>query len=54
MSGQSTDVELQRQFHYELTAATVSAFARQLGKLLPSVFKEILHRFTPENNPERQ
>lgn len=40
MSGQSTDVELQRQFRYEPTAATVSAFAQQLRKLLPSVLKK--------------
>ena len=42
MSGQSLNVELQRQFHYEPTAATASAFVQQRGKLLPSVFEEIL------------
>ena len=54
MSGQSLNVELQRQFHYEPAAATASAFVQQRGKLFPSVFEEILHRFTFQNRPKRQ
>ena len=46
MSGQSLNVELQRQFHYDPTAATTSAFVQQRGKLLPTAFEEILRRFT--------
>ena len=46
MSGQRLNVELQRQFHYDPTAATTSAFVQQRGKLLPAVFEEILRRFT--------
>ena len=44
MSGQSMNVELQRQFHYDPTAATTSAFVQQRGKLLPAAFEEILDR----------
>ena len=32
MSGQSLNVELQRQFHYDPTAATASAFVQRRGK----------------------
>ena len=46
MREQSLNVGLQRQFHYDPTAATTSAFVQQRGKLLPAVFEEILHRFT--------
>ena len=46
MSGQSLNVELQRQFHYDPTSATTSAFVQQRGKFLPTVFEEILRRFT--------
>lgn len=53
MSGQSLNVELQRQFHYDPTAATTSAFVQQRGKLLPAVFEEILHRFTYQNRSIR-
>lgn len=53
MSGQSLHVELQRQFRYEPAAATASAFVRQRGKLLPSVFEEILRRFTLQVRPKR-
>ena len=54
MSSQSLHVELQRQFHYEPVSATASAFVQQRGKLLPSVFEEILRRFTLQNRPKRQ
>ena len=54
MSGQNLHVELQRQFHYEPTAATASAFVQQRRKLLPSVFEEILRRFALQNRPKRQ
>ena len=54
MSGQSLNVELQRQFHYDPTAATTSAFVQQRGKLLPAVFEEILRRFTCQNRPIRR
>ena len=54
MSSQSLPVELQRQFHYESAAATASAFVQQRGKLFPSVFEEILRRFTLRNRPNRQ
>ena len=40
MSGQSLNVELQRQFHYDPTAATASAFVQRRGKLLPAAFEE--------------
>ena len=53
MSGQSLNVELQRQFHYDPTAATASAFVQQRGKLFPVVFEEILRRFTYQNRPIR-
>ena len=53
MSGQSLHVELQRQFRYEPAAATASAFVQQRGKLLPSVFEEILRRFSLQNRPKR-
>lgn len=53
MSGQSLNVELQRQFHYDPTAATTSAFVQQRGKLLPAVFAEILRRFTYQNRSIR-
>lgn len=53
MSGQSLNVELQRQFHYDPTAATTSAFVQQRGKLLPAVFEELLHRFTYQNRSIR-
>ena len=35
LSGQSLNVELQRQFHYEPAAATASAFVQQRRKLPP-------------------
>ncbi|WP_302815028.1 hypothetical protein [Ruthenibacterium lactatiformans] len=54
MSSQGLHVELQWQFHYDPTAATASAFVQQRGKLFPSVFEEILHRFTFQNRPKRQ
>ena len=54
MSGQSLNVELQRQFHYDPTAATTSAFVQQRGKLLPEAFEEILRRFTYRNRPIRR
>ena len=54
MSGQSLNVELQRQFHYDPTAATTSAFVQQRGKLLPTAFEEILRRFTYQNRPMRR
>ena len=54
MSGQSLHVELQRQFRYKPAAATASAFVQQRGKLFPSVFEEILRRFTLQNRPKRQ
>lgn len=54
MSGQSLNVELQRQFHYDPTAVTASAFVQQRGKLLPTVFEEILRRFTYQNRPMRR
>ena len=54
MSGQSLNVELQRQFHYDPTAATASAFVQRRGKLLPAAFEEILRRFTSENRPIRR
>lgn len=54
MSSQGLHVELQWQFHYDPTAATTSAFVQQRGKLFPSVFEEILHRFTFQNRPKRQ
>ena len=54
MSGQSLNVELQRQFHYVPTAATTSAFVQQRGKLLPTAFEEILRRFTYQNRPIRR
>lgn len=54
MSGQSLNVELQRQFHYDPTSATTSAFVQQRGKLLPTVFEEILRRFTYQNRPMRR
>lgn len=54
MSGQSLNVELQRQFHYEPTAATTSTFVQQRGKLLPAAFEEILRRFTYQNRPIRR
>lgn len=54
MSGQSLNVELQRQFHYDPTAATTSAFVQQRGKLLPAAFEEILRRFTYQNRPIRR
>lgn len=54
MSGQSLNVELQRQFHYDPTAATTSAFVQQRGKLLPAAFEEILRRFTYQNCPIRR
>lgn len=54
MSGQSLNVELQRQFHYDPTAVTTSAFVQQRGKLLPTVFEEILRRFTYQNRPMRR
>ena len=54
MSGQSMNVELQRQFHYDPTAATTSAFVQQRGKLLPAAFEEILRRFTYQNRPIRR
>ena len=53
-SGQSLHVELQRQFRYKPAAATASAFVQQRGKLFPSVFEEILRRFTLQNRPKRQ
>ena len=53
MSGQSLNVELQRQFHYDPTAVTTSAFVQQRGKLLPAVFEEILRRFTYKNRSMR-
>ena len=53
MSGQSLNVELQRQFHYDPTAATTSAFVQQRRKLLPVTFEEILRRFTYQNRPIR-
>ena len=43
-----------RKLHYDPTAATASAFVQQRGKLFPSVFEEILHRFTFQNRPKRQ
>lgn len=54
MSGQSLNVELQRQFHYDPTSATTSAFVQQRGKLLPTVFEEILRRFIYQNRPARR
>ena len=54
MSGQSLNVELQRQFHYDPTAATTSAFVQQREKLLPAAFEEILRRFTYQNRPIRR
>lgn len=54
MSGQSLNVELQRQFHYDPTAATTSAFVQQRGKLFPTAFEEILRRFTYQNRPIRR
>lgn len=54
MSGQSLNVELQRQFHYDPAAATTSAFVQQRGKLFPTVFEEILRRFTYQNRPMRR
>ena len=54
MSGQSLNVELQRQFHYDPAAATTSAFVQQRGKLLPTTFEEILRRFTYQNRPIRK
>ena len=54
MSGQSLNVELQRQFHYDPTAATTSAFVQQRGKLLPTAFEEIFRRFTYQNRPIRR
>ncbi len=54
MSGQSLNVELQRQFHYDPSAATASAFVQQRGKLLPAAFEEILRRFTYQNRPIRR
>lgn len=54
MSGQSLNVELQRQFHYDPTAATTSAFVQQRGKILPAAFEEILRRFTYQNRPIRR
>ena len=54
MSSQGLHVELQWQFHYDPTAATASAFVQQRGKLFPSVFEEILHRFTFQNRPKQQ
>ena len=50
MSGQNLHVELQRQFHYEPTAATASAFVQQRRKLLPSVLKKFPRRFA-QNRP---
>ena len=54
MSGQSLNVELQRQFHYEPAAATASAFVQQRRKLHPSVFEDILRRFTFRNRPKQR
>lgn len=54
MSGQSLHVELQRQFHYEPAAATAPAFVQQRRKLRPSVFEDILRRFTFRNRPKQQ
>lgn len=54
MSGHSLNVELQRQFHYDPTAATASAFIQQRGKLLPVAFEEILRQFTYQNRPKRR
>ncbi len=54
MSGQSLNVELQRQFHYDPAAATTSAFVQQRGKLLLAAFEEILRRFTYQNRPIRR
>ena len=54
MSGQSLNVELQRQFHYDPAAATTSAFVQQRGKILPTAFEEILRRFTYQNRPKRR
>lgn len=54
MSGQSLNVELQRQFHYNPTAATTLAFVQQRGNLLPTVFEEILRQFTYQNSPIRR
>lgn len=53
MSGQSLNVELQ-QFHYEPAAATASAFVQQRRKLPPSVFEDILRRFTFRNRPKQR
>lgn len=41
MSGQSLNVELQRQFRYDPTAATTSTFVQQRGKVLPTAFEEL-------------
>ena len=54
MSGQSLNVELQRQFRYDPTAATTSTFVQQRGKVLPTAFEEILRRFTYQNRPIRR
>ena len=54
MSGQSLNVELQRQFHYEPAAATASAFVQQRRKLCLSAFEDILRRFTFRNRPKQQ
>ena len=54
MSGQSLNVELQQQFHYDPTAATTSACVQQRGKRLPAAFEEILRRFTYQNRPTRR
>ena len=54
MSGQSLNVELQRQFHYDPAVATASAFVQQRGKILPTAFEEILRRFTYQNRPKRR
>ena len=54
MSGQSLNVELQRQFHYEPAAATASAFVLQRRKLRLSVFEEILRRFTFQSRPKQR
>lgn len=47
-------MELQRQFHYEPAAATASAFVQQRRKLPPSVFEDILRRFTFRNRPKQR
>lgn len=47
-------MELQRQLHYDPTAATTSAFVQQRGKLLPTISEEILRRFNYQNRPTRR